>query len=153
MRIFLDASDPGFEQVLALTTKLLVLAAFFQIFDGLQVMASLALRGMKDTIVPLWYAALGYWVLAQTRFDSGPRRPRLPKSGPPVTTPELSAMGLPSDISVLLNNVGRQPRLDVACLIANQPPDPEEGRPAPFASPLSQRAHGDAKMPRRVDLC
>jgi MATE family multidrug resistance protein len=63
VRVFLDPSDPGFEQVLALTTKLLVLAAFFQIFDGLQVMASLALRGMKDAIVPLWLAALGYWVL------------------------------------------------------------------------------------------
>lgn len=63
VRIFLDPSDPGFGEVLALTTKLLVLAAFFQIFDGLQVMASLALRGMKDAIVPLWLAALGYWVL------------------------------------------------------------------------------------------
>ncbi|HUS53449.1 MAG TPA: MATE family efflux transporter [Thermohalobaculum sp.] len=63
VRVFLDPSDPGFEQVLALTTRLLVLAAFFQIFDGLQVMASLALRGMKDAIVPLWLAALGYWVL------------------------------------------------------------------------------------------
>lgn len=63
VRIFLSAEDPGFEQVLALTTQLLVLAAFFQIFDGLQVMASLALRGMKDTIVPLWLAGFGYWVL------------------------------------------------------------------------------------------
>jgi MATE family multidrug resistance protein len=63
VRIFLDPSDPGFGEVLALTTKLLVLAAFFQVFDGLQVMASLALRGMKDAIVPLWLAAFGYWVL------------------------------------------------------------------------------------------
>jgi MATE family multidrug resistance protein len=62
VRIFLDVSDPGFSQVLSLTTQLLYLAAFFQIFDGLQVMASLALRGLKDTIVPLWCAALGYWV-------------------------------------------------------------------------------------------
>lgn len=62
VRIFLDESDPGYSQVLSLTTQLLYLAAFFQIFDGLQVMASLALRGMKDTIVPLWCAALGYWV-------------------------------------------------------------------------------------------
>jgi MATE family multidrug resistance protein len=61
VRIFLDESDPGFSQVLSLTTQLLYLAAFFQIFDGLQVMASLALRGLKDTIVPLWCAALGYW--------------------------------------------------------------------------------------------
>jgi MATE family multidrug resistance protein len=62
VRIFLEESDPGFSQVLSLTTQLLYLAAFFQIFDGLQVMASLALRGLKDTIVPLWCAALGYWV-------------------------------------------------------------------------------------------
>jgi MATE family multidrug resistance protein len=48
---------------LTLTTRLLILVAFFQIFDGLQVMASLALRGLKDTVVPLWLAALGYWVL------------------------------------------------------------------------------------------
>ncbi len=60
---FLDADDPGFQEVLALTTRLLILAAFFQIFDGLQVMAALALRGLKDTVVPLWLAALGYWVL------------------------------------------------------------------------------------------
>ena len=63
VRIFLDPGDPGFGEVLALTTRLLVLAACFQVFDGLQVMASLALRGMKDTIVPLWLAGLGYWVL------------------------------------------------------------------------------------------
>ncbi|MEM7670467.1 MAG: MATE family efflux transporter [Pseudomonadota bacterium] len=62
VRIFLDESDPGFSKVLSLTTQLLYLASFFQIFDGLQVMASLALRGLKDTIVPLWCAALGYWV-------------------------------------------------------------------------------------------
>ena len=62
VRIFLDRSDPGFDQVLTLTTQLLYLAAFFQIFDGLQVMASLALRGLKDTVVPLWLAAIGYWV-------------------------------------------------------------------------------------------
>ncbi len=63
VRIFLDESDPGFSQVLSLTTQLLYLAAFFQIFDGLQVMAALALRALKDTIVPLWCAALGYWVM------------------------------------------------------------------------------------------
>ena len=58
VRIFLDRTDPGFSQVLALTTQLLYLAAFFQIFDGLQVMASLTLRGLKDTVVPLWLAAV-----------------------------------------------------------------------------------------------
>ena len=63
VRVFLDPADPGFDAVLALTSRLLILAAFFQIFDGLQVMASLALRGLKDTIVPLWLGGIGYWVL------------------------------------------------------------------------------------------
>lgn len=62
VRAFLDPTDPGFTEVLDLVTRLLVLAAFFQVFDGLQVMASLALRGLKDTIVPMWLAAVGYWI-------------------------------------------------------------------------------------------
>lgn len=61
--IFLSRDDPGFDEVLTLTTRLLVLAAFFQVFDGLQVMATLTLRGLKDTIVPMWLAAFGYLVL------------------------------------------------------------------------------------------
>lgn len=63
VQLFLDRSDPGFAPVLALASKVLILAAFFQIFDGLQVIASLMLRGLKDTLVPLWLAAFGYWVL------------------------------------------------------------------------------------------
>ena len=39
---FLDANDPGFDDVLTMTTRLLILAAFFQVFDGLQLMATLA---------------------------------------------------------------------------------------------------------------
>ena len=59
---FLSPNDPGFVDVLTMTTRLLILAAFFQVFDGLQVMAALALRGLKDTVVPLWCAGLGYWL-------------------------------------------------------------------------------------------
>ena len=59
---FLSPSDPGFNDVLTMTTRLLIIAAFFQVFDGLQVMAALALRGLKDTIVPLWCAGVGYWL-------------------------------------------------------------------------------------------
>ncbi|MGI9525385.1 MAG: MATE family efflux transporter [Hyphomicrobiaceae bacterium] len=63
VRLFLSPTDEGFAKVLALVSKLLVLAAFFQVFDGLQVIASLTLRGLKDTVVPLWFAAFGYWFL------------------------------------------------------------------------------------------
>jgi len=63
VRAFLDTKDPGFERVAALSTQLLVIAAIFQVFDGLQAIASRALRGVKDTVAPLWLAGFGYWVL------------------------------------------------------------------------------------------
>lgn len=50
--------DPA---VLAGAVVLLHLAALFQIFDGLQVSANGALRGLKDTRVPLIATALAYW--------------------------------------------------------------------------------------------
>ena len=38
------------------------IAAVFQVFDGLQAVASRALRGLRDTLVPMWIASLGYWL-------------------------------------------------------------------------------------------
>ncbi len=40
---------------------LLVIAAIFQISDGIQVAASGALRGLKDTMVPMLVTAIAYW--------------------------------------------------------------------------------------------
>jgi len=62
VRLFLDPNDPGFAPVLELTAHLLILAAFFQVFDGLQVIASMTLRGVRDTMMPLVIGAVGYWV-------------------------------------------------------------------------------------------
>ena len=39
------------------------IAAIFQFFDGLQVSALGALRGYKDTRVPMAIAFIGYWLL------------------------------------------------------------------------------------------
>jgi len=61
--VFLEPDDPGFAQVSALAAHLLVIAAIFQVFDGLQAIAARALRGIKDTVAPLWIAAFGYWVM------------------------------------------------------------------------------------------
>ena len=63
INVFLDPADPGYEEVSALTVKLLVIVAIFQVFDGLQAIAARALRGLRDAIVPLWLAGFGYWVL------------------------------------------------------------------------------------------
>lgn len=60
---FLDPGNPGNAEALALAASFLAVAAFFQIFDGLQVTGAAALRGLSDTKVPMWYAVIGYWAL------------------------------------------------------------------------------------------
>jgi len=50
--------------VVVLAASLLMVAAFFQLFDGQQVVAIFALRGMEDIRVPAITAVLGYWCLA-----------------------------------------------------------------------------------------
>ena len=60
---FLDVGDPDNAQVVAYAAILAGIAAVFQLFDGLQAIAARALRGLKDTLVPMWIASVGYWVL------------------------------------------------------------------------------------------
>jgi MATE family multidrug resistance protein len=62
-RIFLDPSDPRYSEIAALVAILLIIAAVFQVFDSLQVIASHALRGLRDATVPLFIAGFGYWVV------------------------------------------------------------------------------------------
>jgi MATE family multidrug resistance protein len=59
--LFIDPADPARPEVLAVGATLLLLAAVFQLFDGLQVLAIGLLRGIQDTAVPFAYAALSYW--------------------------------------------------------------------------------------------
>ena len=47
--------------VAALAASLLLYAAAFQFPDGIQVLSAGALRGIKDTRVPMLLAALAYW--------------------------------------------------------------------------------------------
>ena len=47
--------------VAALAATLLLYAAAFQLSDGVQVVSAGALRGLKDTRVPMLLAALAYW--------------------------------------------------------------------------------------------
>jgi len=47
--------------VAAMAAQLMLLAAVFQFSDGVQVAANGALRGLKDTTVPMAVTALAYW--------------------------------------------------------------------------------------------
>ncbi len=73
----LYTQDP---QVRALAMGLLYMAALFQISDGIQVGAVGALRGLKDTTVPMGVTFLSYWIIGLTLAyvlgidrDLGPR--------------------------------------------------------------------------------
>jgi MATE family multidrug resistance protein len=52
----------GNREVLALAVSFLHVAAAFQLADGLQVTASLSLRGLKDARMPMWLAGASYWL-------------------------------------------------------------------------------------------
>ncbi len=49
--------------VAALASTLLLFAATFQFPDGIQVLSAGALRGLKDTRVPMFLAMFSYWGL------------------------------------------------------------------------------------------
>jgi MATE family multidrug resistance protein len=53
----------GDPEVLVLATILIPLAGVFQVFDGLQVVASGVLRGVGDTRTPMLLNLLGFWCI------------------------------------------------------------------------------------------
>ncbi|MEN9408214.1 MAG: hypothetical protein RL216_188 [Pseudomonadota bacterium] len=59
--LFLDMAKPESAGIVVLGTVLLALAALFQLADAMQVMALGLLRGVQDTKVPMWLAAVSYW--------------------------------------------------------------------------------------------
>jgi MATE family multidrug resistance protein len=61
--LYLDIKNPSNEDVVNLAVKLLVVAAIFQIVDGVQVTAAGALRGLKDTRIPMLIGIFAYWCI------------------------------------------------------------------------------------------
>lgn len=51
-------------EIILIASKLLLFAAMFQLFDGTQVVAIGALRGLEDYKFPTSIAFVGYWILA-----------------------------------------------------------------------------------------
>ena len=66
--IYLDVKDidnmHDNMEVIAITSKLLIIAAFFQLFDGLQAVILGALKGMQDVKIPTLITFIAYWVIA-----------------------------------------------------------------------------------------
>lgn len=61
--LYLDLGDPTNALVVANAVAYLGVAAAFQLFDGLQVSAIGALRGLKDTRAPMLITLVSYWLV------------------------------------------------------------------------------------------
>jgi len=61
--IYLDINRPENKVVAKYAISFLSVAAMFQLFDGLQVSATGALRGYKDTKVPMFITIFAYWLI------------------------------------------------------------------------------------------
>ncbi|WP_370029845.1 MATE family efflux transporter [Flavobacterium sp. 28YEA47A] len=51
------------EEVIAIASQLLIVAAVFQISDGLQVVVLGALRGLQDVKIPMYITFAAYWIV------------------------------------------------------------------------------------------
>ncbi|MEG3598473.1 MAG: MATE family efflux transporter [Pseudomonadota bacterium] len=60
--IYVDPWDPKNAVLVGFALQYIVIAAAFQLFDGMQAVAAGALRGLQDTRIPMWIATFAYWV-------------------------------------------------------------------------------------------
>ena len=60
--IYVDTEAVKNAALMGFAVQFMVVAAAFQLFDGLQAVAAGALRGLQDTRVPMVFALFGYWV-------------------------------------------------------------------------------------------
>lgn len=62
LHIYIDPDAAKNAVLVGYALQYLMIAAAFQLVDGLQAVAAGALRGLQDTRVPMWIAAFSYWV-------------------------------------------------------------------------------------------
>lgn len=60
--LYLDISNPENINVVSLATSMFAVAAISQILDGVQTTAAGALRGLKDTRIPMLLSFIAFWV-------------------------------------------------------------------------------------------
>ena len=62
LSIYVDPYAAKNAALVGFALQYLVMAAAFQLVDGVQAVAAGALRGLQDTRVPMWIAIFSYWV-------------------------------------------------------------------------------------------
>lgn len=80
LSLFIDNSDPDSVAILSIGVSLMIIAACFQLTDGLQAVGLGLLRGMQDVKVPFIIALVSYWGVGFTtsyllgiKFSYGPQ--------------------------------------------------------------------------------
>lgn len=61
--LFLDHEDPAFRDIVELAVSLLAVAAWFELFDGIQTIAMGAIRGLKDAKTTFVVGLGCYWLV------------------------------------------------------------------------------------------
>ncbi len=64
--VYVNVRAPGNAVMVGFAMQYLVIAAAFQLFDGVQTVAAGALRGLQDTRMPMIIALSGYWLAGFT---------------------------------------------------------------------------------------
>lgn len=62
LRIYVDPAAPANAAMVGFALQFMVVAAAFQLVDGIQAVAASALRGLQDTRIPMLIAIFSYWV-------------------------------------------------------------------------------------------
>ena len=62
MRLYVDPHAAANAAMVGFAVRYMIVAAAFQLFDGVQAVAAGALRGLQDTRAPMLIALFGYWV-------------------------------------------------------------------------------------------
>lgn len=63
VKIFLQPGVKDYAQISHLAASFLFIAVFFQLFDAVQAIANGALRGLKDTFIPMLISVGCYWLI------------------------------------------------------------------------------------------
>ncbi|WP_088311417.1 MATE family efflux transporter [Novosphingobium sp. B 225] len=66
LSLYVDPAAPQNARMVGFAVQYLVVAAAFQLFDGMQAVLAGALRGLQDTRVPMLLALTGYWLFGFT---------------------------------------------------------------------------------------
>jgi MATE family multidrug resistance protein len=62
IRLYVDPDAPQNVALVGFALRYMVVAAAFQLFDGIQAVSAGSLRGLQDTRAPMWMALFGYWL-------------------------------------------------------------------------------------------